>query len=40
VKYRLYGKPANLHLEHPQGVHAFSPAMQQIAFDLIDRQLK
>lgn len=38
--YRLYGKPENLHLEHPGGGHAFPEAMRQIAYGLFDACLK
>ena len=38
--YRLYGKPENLHLEHPEGGHAFPEAMRQMAYRLLDERLR
>ena len=38
--YRLYGKPENLRLEHPEGGHGFPEAMRQIAYGLLDACLK
>ena len=38
--YRLYGKPANLRVEHPDCPHDFPDAMRQIAYRLFDEQLK
>jgi hypothetical protein len=38
--YRLYGKPKNLHLEHPDCGHEFPEAMRQMAYRLLDERLK
>jgi len=38
--YRLYGKPENLHLEHPNCGHEFPEAMRQMAYRLLDERLK
>ena len=38
--FRLYGKPENLRVEHPDSPHDFNPAMRQIAYRLLDEQLK
>ncbi len=38
--YRLYGKPENLKVEHPDSQHDFPDAMREIAYKLFDEQLK
>ncbi len=38
--YRLYGKPENLRVEHPDCIHEFPKAMRQTAYQLLDEQLK
>ena len=38
--YRLYGKPENLQLEHPEGGHGFPEPMRQKAYRLLDERLK
>lgn len=38
--YRLYGKPENLRVEHPDRNHSFPDAMRQIAYQLLDERLK
>ncbi len=37
--YRLYGKPQNLIVEHPDCAHDFPDAMREMAYDLFDRRL-
>ena len=38
--YRLYGKPENLRVEHPDCGHDFTIAMRQAAYRLLDRSLR
>src|SRR5438445_5686966 len=38
--YALYGKPANLMVEHPDCGHLFPPEMRIIAYRLLDQNLK
>lgn len=38
--FRLYGKPENLRVEHPDCVHDFPAMMRQIAYQLLDERLK
>ena len=38
--YRLYGKPENLSVEHPDTDHDFPDAMRQRAYELFDRELR
>ena len=38
--YRLYGKPGNLRLEHPNCGHDFPEAIRQKAYRLLDERLK
>lgn len=38
--YALYGKPENLRVEHPDCDHSFPEPMRQIAYRLIDENLK
>jgi dienelactone hydrolase len=34
--FKLYGKPDNLRVEHPDGGHDFPPAMRELAYKLFD----
>ncbi|MCZ2075170.1 MAG: alpha/beta hydrolase [Bryobacteraceae bacterium] len=38
--YKLYGKPENLRVEHPDCDHDFPDAMREIAYSLFDRHLR
>ena len=38
--YRLYGKPENLRVEHPDCGHEFPEATREAAYHLLDEQLK
>jgi hypothetical protein len=38
--YKLYGKPANLLVEHPDCDHDFTDAMRETAYRLLDEHLK
>jgi hypothetical protein len=38
--FRLYGKPENLRVEHPDCGHEFPEAMRQIAYRFLDARLK
>ena len=38
--YQLYGAPKNLRVEHPDGGHSFPPEMRQLAYRLLDENLK
>jgi dienelactone hydrolase len=38
--YRLYGKPKNLSVEHPDAAHDFPDPMRQRAYALFDRHLR
>ena len=38
--YRLYGKPENLRVEHPDCGHLFPREMREAAYQIIDRELK
>ncbi len=38
--YRLYGKPENLRVEHPDCGHDFPEAMRQAAYRLLDQSLR
>ena len=38
--YRLYGKPENLRVEHPDCGHDFPAAMRQAAYRLLDQSLR
>lgn len=40
VIYRLYGKPRNLVVEHPDCGHDFPEAMRQKAYRLIEKALR
>jgi hypothetical protein len=37
--FKLYGKPDNLRMEHPDGGHDFSPEMRELAYKLFDEVL-
>jgi hypothetical protein len=37
--FKLYGKPDNLRVEHPDGGHDFPPAMRELAYKLFDEVL-
>lgn len=38
--YRLYGKPENLRVDHPDCEHSFPASMRQIAYRVLDGRLK
>jgi hypothetical protein len=38
--YRVYGRPENLHVEHPEGGHDFPPAVREEAYRLFDEELQ